>query len=317
MSKKKKIVLIVLILLVGAAAIAGVLLYNSTHGECGNNLTWKYDGKGTLTISGTGDMWNYEMTGTGFRGEYSPPGWSKWRNEIDTIIVEDGVTSIGNQAFASYGQATLRGSGIGEYEDSLLSVSLPDSVISIGDYAFAGCTNLNELDIPAGVTYIGEGAFRYCKRLNHIELPEGVASIGAATFEQCNSLRKIDLSGVTSIGASAFNNCTGLSEVALYEGLMNIGSYAFANCTSLQEIVIPESVASIELQAFRDCTSLTEIYFMGDMPFVLYGNDGDLVWLDVFRNVTATACVPAYNDTWNGIPTSYLGGNIEWVPFYP
>lgn len=314
MSKKKKIILIAVIAaLVLAVAVAVTLVClkkASMHGECGDNLTWEYDGNGTLTISGAGDMWDYDAD------NYDYPSWSKWRTEINTVIVEDGVTSIGSQAFLS--NYNFMGVYQDWYVDSIVTVKLGDSIMSIGDYAFAGCTSMKKVNIPEDVTYIGEGAFRCCTGLSEFELPDGITSIEWGTFDGCSSLKQIEVpGGVTSIGNCAFQRCAELSTITLPDTLETIGSNTFAECTALEKITLPDSVKNIEGRAFSGCTGLTEIYFLGDMPFNLYGSDGDLIWLDVFGDVTARACWPAYNDTWLGTPTAFLGGNIEWVEFYP
>jgi hypothetical protein len=141
------------------------------------------------------------------------------------------------------------------------SYEIPNSVTSIGSYAFYGCSSLTDITIPDEVTSIGSGAFYGCSSLTEITIPEGVTSIEFHTFNGCTSLTEITILGeVTSIGSSAFSGCSSLTEITIPEGVTSIGEWAFYGCTSLTEITIPEEgVTSIGRWAFGDCSSLTEI----------------------------------------------------------
>ena len=157
----------------------------------GEKLTWTLDDAGTLTISGSGAMGNYSFGRSPF---YSN------RNAIKSIIIEPGVTSIGNHAF---------------YECRMLkSVSIPDSVISIGNSVFAYCTSLTGVTIPNGVTSIGENIFADCYSLTSVTIPKTVTSIGDAAFYNCSGLTSVTIpASVTSIGNLAFSSCSNLKDV--------------------------------------------------------------------------------------------------------
>ena len=163
-----------------------------------------------------------------------------------TYAIPDSVTSIGDYAF--YGCS------------SLTSIIIPDSVTSIGNRAFCGCSSLTSITIPEGVTSIGDKAFSGCSSLTSITIPESVTSIGYRAFYGCNSLTSITIpNGVTSIGSDAFSGCNSLTSITIPNGVTSIGSSAFSGCNSLTSITIPDSVTSIGNRAFMDCTSLTSV----------------------------------------------------------
>ena len=135
-----------------------------------------------------------------------------------------------------------------------------NSVISIGNGAFSGCTSLTSITIPKSVTGIGENAFQNCTGLTNITIPKSVTSIGERAFDGCTSLTSITIpKSVTCIGEYAFSGCTGLTSISITDSVTSIGRGAFSGCTSLTSITIPESVTSIEDLLFSGCTSLTSI----------------------------------------------------------
>lgn len=155
-------------------------------GTCGDNLTYTLDSNGVLTISGTGDMQNSSF------------GWNK--NKIKSVVINDGITSIGQDAFY---QCT-----------NLTSVTIPGSVISIGNYAFQECASLTSITIPDSVTSIGQNLFFRCTGLTSVTIGNSVTSIGNYVFNQCKSLTSITIpDSVTSIGISVFGSCSNLTEV--------------------------------------------------------------------------------------------------------
>ena len=208
------------------------------EGTCGDNLTWKLDAEGTLTISGTGAMTEFASV------SYVP--WYEHRDAIKTVNVQNGVTTLGSDAFRQCG--------------SLSKVALPDSITSIGSNAFCACYALTEITIPAGVTEIAYSTFYACTGLTKVTIPEGVTTIGAEAFNNCSSLTEITLpAGVASIGDLAFNKCSKLADVHIPNSVVTIGKNAFANCTSLTGIDLPDSLIRIEESLFYYCTGLTSV----------------------------------------------------------
>jgi hypothetical protein len=145
--------------------------------------------------------------------------------------------------------------------------SIPNTVASIGDYAFNGNTNLTSVTIPNSVTSIGDSAFSVCINLTSLMIPNGVTSIGNYAFYDCTRLISVTIgNNVTSIGADAFNGCTKLTSVTIPNSVTTIGDWAFSSCASLTNVMIGNSVTSIGYYAFGDCTSLTAAYLSGNMP---------------------------------------------------
>ena len=140
---------------------------------------------------------------------------------------------------------------------SLQSVTIPDSVTSIGDRAFWGCTSLQSVIIPDSVTSIGNKAFSDCKSLQSVTIPDSVTSISDSAFSGCSSLQSVTIpDSVTSIGRRAFSKCSSLQSVTIPDSVTSIGRWAFLKCSSLQSVTIPDSVTSIGAGAFSGCSSL-------------------------------------------------------------
>ena len=142
----------------------------------------------------------------------------------------------------------------------LTSVTIPNSVTSIGEDAFYGCTRLTSVTIPNSVTSIGDFTFYECTGLTSITIPNSVTSIGDYAFYRCTGLTSVTIgNSVTSIGSSAFFACESLTSVIIGNSVTSIGDNAFIGCTGLTSITIPNSVTSIGLEAFCGCTGLTSI----------------------------------------------------------
>ena len=140
------------------------------------------------------------------------------------------------------------------------SVSIPNSVEKIGDYAFYNCSSLTSITIPDGVTSIGNDAFYNCSKWTSVTIPKNVTSISFSAFKDCSSLTSITIpEGVTSIYEGVFSGCRSLTSVAILEGVTSIGTSAFKDCESLISIAIPDSVTSISKSAFSGCSSLTSV----------------------------------------------------------
>ncbi len=246
---------------------------SGTCGAQGDNLTWTLTCDSVLTISGTGAMDDYNA--------YAPWCDIYYHGAVKSVIIEDGVTSIGSSAFA--------------YCSGLTSVTIPNSVTSIGEYAFAFCTGLTSVTIGNSVTSIGDHAFRDCIGLTAIDvasdnsnycsvdgvlfnkdkttlikypegkqgsytIPNSVTSIRSYAFWGCNGLTSVTIpNSVTSIGGYAFDGCSGLTSVTIPNSVTSIGDFAFEYCTGLTSIEIPNSVTTIGWGAFSYCSGLTSI----------------------------------------------------------
>lgn len=149
------LVLVMLLSLPGVAALAA-----------SDELTWSLDKDGTLTVSGKGKMPDY----------YSDtPPWEKYKDDIKAVVIEDGVTHVGDQSF--------------QYCFKLKSVVLPSSVESIGKAAFFRCGKLTEIGLPAGLTEIADQTFDHCASLTSVFIPSGVTEIGESAFNCCSASR--------------------------------------------------------------------------------------------------------------------------------
>ena len=222
-------------------AYAATVVDSGSCGKNGDNVTWKLTSDGTLTISGTGKMKDY---GDNYGMSVAP--WYVGSSQVKTVIIEDGVTSIGDRAFDGCTKLTR--------------VVIPDSVTSIGYSSFRGCYSLPSVAIPDSVTSIGDSAFAYCKVLTGITLSGSVTSIGSCAFQSCDSLTSVTMqNGVTDIGDNAFTYCKNLTSVTIPNSVKTIGTSAFYNCAGLTRVTIPGSVTRIEQDTFKGCSGLTSV----------------------------------------------------------
>ncbi len=248
----------------------GIITTSETSdNKIGENITYTLNDEGTLTISGTGEMYNYKSDG--WTDDVDSPFHCS--EEIKNVIIENGVTNIGDSVFHTC--------------KNLESVEIPKSVTAINYRAFANCGKLNSIMLPDNLTYIGGWAFEKCGGLTDIIIPDSVVTIDRYAFTQCNGLTKMTIpAGVKlqyeapNYHGSIFYECKGLKEVTLYNDRITpsmfyycdaletvnikgevgiIGSYAFNACKQLKKINLPESVSEIGTGAFTGCLSLEEM----------------------------------------------------------
>lgn len=213
-------------------------------GTCGQNLTWTLDSNGTLDISGTGAM-----------DDYQPHERTPWSGSaVSRVTVEEGVTSIGNVAF----------DGLSKLE----SVQLPESLASIGDFAFEYCSSLKSVQLPPNLKTIGFAAFGECSKLTNIQLPSSLESLGSQAFYQCTSLKSIVIPQKITTIEGAFWGCTSLESVELSPNTTVIKRAAFYDCDSLKSISIPVSVTRID-SSFGSSGGgtyhLSDVYYAGNI----------------------------------------------------
>lgn len=250
--------LLLLALCIGASA-AG------TSGKCGPSAYWSFDSStGTLTISGSGAMEDYE-----YGNDYP---WMDYRDSIQTIVIGDQITQIGRYAFPWTACSTIKfGKNVRSIGERAFlecrnlngDLTLPDSVQTIGAGAFQGCEKLSgDLTIPDSVVEIGEGAFRDCKNLNGtLTLGKNLRTIGKEAFSGCAFTGSLTIpEGVTEIADSAFGAGIPLKKYGMFTGtltlpstLKTIGASAFSYADFSGELLIPDGVTSIGANAFEEC----------------------------------------------------------------
>ena len=196
-------------------------------GKCGDSATWTLDNTGTLTISGTGATYNYDMDDD---GNSAAPWCTKARiQRVNKVVVNSGITELGYSMFSNCTQLT--------------SVSLPSGLKRIGSCLFLGCTRLSAITIPSSVTTIESNAFTHCDSIAAITLPSGLRTMGDAVCSQMAKLTTATVSG----------------------GVTYLSNYAFNDCPSLKTITLPNTVKSIGICAFRYDTALKDVYFNGSV----------------------------------------------------
>ena len=206
-------------------------------------------------------------------------------SSLTSITIPNSVTSIGSSAFGCSNLTSINVSDNNKNYSSVDGVlfnkdkteiikypvkkegtayQIPNSVTSIGDYAFAGCS-ITSITIPNSVTSIGYGAFDTCSSLTSITIPNSVTSIGDEAFDNCSSLTSVTIpESVTSIGSWTFHGCSSLTSVTLPDCVTSIGEYAFHGCSSLTSVTLPDCVTSIGEYAFKDCRRLEKVLCLGN-----------------------------------------------------
>ena len=274
MKKRLAAVLLTLCMVLSLMPTGVLAESTATSGKCGDNLTWKLE-NGTLTISGTGPMYNY----SGDADNIAP--WSYM--DAKTVQIEKGVTTIGDYAFARTGGYTVT---------SVTSVTIPDTVTRIGNDAFSDCSLLTSLDIPNSVTTIGNRAFMACSQLEHITIPASVTNIAESKLDVWN-----DNDGDTTVLITEtwpFSGCQSLQSIDVAEDNPNYSSYdgvlydkagkRLIGCPEGKwgSYQIPEGVLTIDDGAFMS-SPLSEVIF----PYGLI-QIGHAAFLWMFNMTSAT-----------------------------
>jgi len=221
---------------------------------------------GTLTVSGNGAMDNYSRM-------HSSRWWKRSLESITGVVIEPGITHIGDFAFrgcVNLTSVTIPESvvSIGESafeETGLTHITIPNSVTHIGESAFVGARRLTSVTIPSGMTIIGRDAFRSCSGLTSVTIPNSVTFIGRRAFSGTGLTSVTIPRGITEIDDATFSE-TALTSVTIPDNITRIGNMAFWTCTSLTSVTIPKSVTEIGWYAFGDCKNLTSITIRNPKP---------------------------------------------------
>jgi hypothetical protein len=312
--------------LVAVLAVGCIVLMNDsdsseaaseTSGSCGADLAWSYDSStGALTVTGSGSMTDFSYSDTRWGG-----------NDIKSVSLPDGLTSIGNNAFFGC--------------TSLTSVTIPDSVTSIGNNAFRGCTSLSSVTIPDSVTSIENYAFSGCTSLTSVTIPDSVTSIGYDAFWGCTSLTSVTIpDSVTSIRGFAFSRCTSLTAINVAEGntaycsdngaLYDKSGNALHTCPAgIESFILPNTVksvgdgafsggilrevtftsgadVSIKHEGFYDCASLKKI-IIEDSAKVVFGPNA-IAYTDSDKHTVYVKAPEGFK-----MPGNALYGNVEII----
>jgi len=298
----------------------------TASGVCGEDLTWVLDQNGVLTISGTGDMYDYE---------YMEAPWRDYLANIVQIVAEDGVTRIGNNAFREAVNLTAVslsdtiteiGSWAFMYAENLTAITLPSNLASLEQQAFLNCCALQEIELPGTLSFIDSGVFSGCTSLTraviHADPDAPSLMMGDGVFRSCTSLEAIEVDEdhfcLKSIDGVLYNYsdeglilmqypcAKGDTVFQIPEGTYDIFQLAMEDVDALEEVIIPDGVQNIGSYAFQNCDNLRTLRFQGDAPE--FGQD-------VVMGMTVTVYYPADNETWTEEVMQNHGGTITWVSY--
>lgn len=307
------------------------------HRGTEGSLSWELNSNGVLTITGSGAMPDYDLNDT-------RPGWYDYRDQIYSVEIGEGVTSIGDNAFRGLETAytnlnsvtiSTTVTSIGAYafyKTGLVGVAFPGGVKTIGANAFYVCPNLTSIDFGGGVETIGDSAFYGCTSLKFVDIPSNVRSVGSGVFAQCKALLQVRFmaNDNITIGDDLLNSCWYLNFVSLPNGITSVPAGTFYGCKSLAYLYLPGTVTSFgeygvvgKNDPFGSMGGVGVIYFGGteaqwtklvnSVPAGLVGTKG------VLNSVTATGqvCyeqddpfVPAVDDPGDEVTCAMLGEHI-------
>ena len=339
----KKLFALLLALSMVLSLAVGVSAAGAASGSCGENAVWSY-ADGTLTISGTGPMKDYREYDWEQDQEYFfDKPWDAFSQEIRRIVIGEGITRLGNDAFTNL--------------SNLQSVKLPSTLTEIGNFVFWGCGSLTEVELPEGLTALGQQCF-FGTGLKAVEIPASVTFVDANVFDSCKALTDVYFRSDPNIpsfttGNSIFENCTALKEIrveeghlalrsidgALYfmwdSGEMALNSYPagrentelrIADKTVLIEqfsvygnpylrnVIIPDTVTKIGNNAFMGCDNLETVKFEGSAPEIQ---------ANAFWGTNVTIYYPAGDESWDARDqwtADYLvgwQGSLVWESYVP
>jgi len=298
-----------------------------------DEVYWSFDETtGTLYIEGTGPV-------PGFLQDEQP--WYDLREQILHVVVGEGITEIGNKAFYArfYNLQTL---------------TLPSTLMYIGDQAFYNCYNLQNVTFPAGlkgmgfdafgdcgsmtqvvlpdsVMMIGGGAFFRCTELTDLTLPAGLVTLGEGAFEECRKLTNVTMPqtpNLTEVGEDVFTLCHGLTDISFYTGTV-ISDGMFCYCDGLTEVTVPDTVTVIDRSAFFGCENMTRIvlssrlkdlgenalYACSSLEQIIFTGNAPMIDEDAFGLVTANCYYPENGANWTEDVLQNYGGTITWIPY--
>lgn len=322
------------LLLVLAAVVAVVPLWaveteaaTLASGSCGENVSWKLDDKGVLTISGSGPMYDFVEEGA---------PWAEFPALVKKLVIKKGVTSVGSWAF--------------DWCTCMTSATIPSGVTTIGSYAFQDCVDLTQVTIPNSVTTVGEAAFSGCSRLEKATLSDKLTVISKSMFLQCDKLSAVTIGKkVTTIGDTAFYSCDSLATVKIGKAVTRIGDSAFEDCEALDGIWVdtdnpnyasdesgvllskdktlliqapgglsgsytaPEGVKTVGANAFSGCDSLMRVTLSEGITVIEAGGLSDCYELREVTIPESMEKIGAFAFGWTNLQdVYYMGSPSGW-----
>ena len=300
---------------------------NVSENQCGDSLYWNLNKDGIMTISGTGKMWDFRNDAEYF--DYHECPWKEQKEQIKSVVFEEGITYIGADAFAEC--------------KNLAKVTFCDTLTYIGTFSFNLCENLENFVLPESLNYVDDNAFSNCPKLTSVRIPDNVTYIGAVAFEYDTALKEVYIGGSKEaqgyvVGNSVFRGCTALENIRVSEdniGLSEkdgvlfsksgeilmqypngrtdntykipketkkIGSMAFARSQNLENIEIPNGVTVIAAYAMYDCPKLKKVVIPDTVTYIEPGIGECCFYLETIDNKSETIC-----------PLDSTSGGIVWT----